>query len=93
MLRDKLDTKELSNETIYLSLYFTKKLNLEDILKICKYYCSGVYLRDFDFSNHKNQIGLVVNFENEKKLNLLIKNLTSKYKGLEINLINKQNII
>ena len=81
-IRSKLDTKELSNETIYLTLYFTKKFNLEDILQ-----------RDFDFSNAKNQIGLIVNFENEKKLNLLIKSLKMKYKDLEINLINKQNII
>jgi len=92
-IRSKLDTKELSNETIYLTLYFTKKFNLEDILQICKNHCTEVYLRDFDFSNAKNQIGLIVNFENEKKLNLLIKSLKIKHKDLEINLINKQNII
>ena len=34
-----------------------------------------------------------VNFENEKKLNSLVKSLKAKYKGLELNLINKQNII
>ena len=43
--------------------------------------------------NSKNHIGLIVNFENEKKLNLLIKSLKIKHKDLEINLINKQNII
>ena len=83
----------MSNETIYLTLYFKKKFNLEEILKICKNHCSEVYLRDFDFSVDKNQIGLIVNFESEKKLNLLIKNLKVKHKDLEINLINKQNII
>lgn len=93
LLRNKFDTKELSNETIYLTLYFKKKFNLEEILKICKNHCSEVYLRDFDFSVDKNQIGLIVNFESEKKLNLLIKNLKVKHKDLEINLINKQNII
>ncbi len=93
LLRNKFDTKELSNETIYLSLYFEKKLNLEEVLQICKNHCSLVYLRDFDFSMTKNQIGLVVNFENQKKLNTLIKSLKSKYKTIEINLINKQNII
>lgn len=93
LIRSRLDTKELSNETIYLNLYFMKKINLEDVLKICKFYCTEVYLRDFDFSNSKNHVGLIVNFENEKKLNLLIKNLKLKYKNLEVNLINKQNII
>ena len=93
LIRSKLDTKELSNETIYLNLYFMKKINLEDVLQICKFYCSEVYLRDFDFSNSKNHVGLILNFENEKKLNLLIKNLKLKYKNLEVNLVNKQNII
>ena len=83
----------MSNETIYLTLYSTKKLNLEEILLICKNFCTEVYLRDFDFSNSKYQIGLIVNFENEKKLNSLVKSLKAKYKGLELNLINKQNII
>ena len=93
LIRSRLDTKELSNETIYLNLYFARKFNLEDILQICKNHCTEVYLRDFDFSNAKNQIGLIVNFDNEKKLNLLIKVLKVKYKDVEINLINKQNII
>ncbi len=93
LIRNKFDTKELSNETIYLNLYFTKKFNLEEILKICKNYCTEVYLRDFDFSNAKNQVGLIVNFDNEKKLNTLIKVLKGKHKDIEINLINKQNII
>jgi len=39
LLRNRLDAKDLSNETIYLSLYFSKKLNLEEILQICKNYC------------------------------------------------------
>jgi len=93
LIRNKFDTKELSNETIYLNLYFTKKFNLEEILKICKNYCTEVYLRDFDFSNAKNQVGLIVNFDNEKKLNTLIKVLKGKHKDIEISLINKQNII
>ena len=93
LIRNKFDTKELSNETIYLNLYFTKKFNLEEILKICKNYCTEVYLRDFDFSNAKNQVGLIVNFDNEKKLNTLIKVLKGKHKDIEISLINKQYII
>tara|TARA_Y100000816_G_scaffold189897_2_gene138348 strand:+ start:2133 stop:2804 length:672 start_codon:yes stop_codon:yes gene_type:complete len=93
LIRSKFDTRELSNETIYLTLYSTKKLNLEEILLICKSFCTEVYLRDFDFSNSKYQIGLIVNFENEKKLNSLVKSLKTKYKDLELNLINKQNII
>ena len=58
LIRSKLDTKELSNETIYLNLYFARKFNLEDILQICKNHCTEVYLRDFDFSNAKKQVPL-----------------------------------
>ncbi len=93
VIKDSFNKKEISNESIYLSLYCTNKLNLEKILNICKNYCTQVYLRDFDLTNNKSQIGLTVNFESEKKLNLLLKSLKSTNKNIEINLINKQNII
>ena len=85
--------KEVSNEAIYLTLNFNGKLDLDKILNLCKNYCSSVYLRDFDLLIDKSQIGLVINFEDSNNIDNLIKEIKYINEKIEINLINKTDII
>ena len=85
--------KEIANESIYLSMHFKGNLDLNKILMICKNNCSSVYLRDFDLVKNSSQIGVIINFDNPKKINLLIKEIKSINRNIDINLINKHNII
>lgn len=85
--------KEIANESIYLSINFKGNLDLNKILMICKNNCSSVYLRDFDLIKNNSQIGVIINFDNPKKISLLIKEIKSINRNIDINLINKHNII
>ena len=85
--------KEIANESIYLSMHFKGNLDLNKILMICKNNCSSVYLRDFDLVKNNSQIGVIINFDNPKKISLLIKEIKSINRNIDINLINKHNII
>ncbi len=85
--------KEVSNEAIYLTLNFNGKLDLDKILNLCKNYCSSVYLRDFDLLIDKSQIGLVINFQDSNNIDNLIKEIKSINDKIEINLINKHDVI
>lgn len=85
--------KEVANESIYLTLNLKGKLDTNQILGICKESCSSVYLRDFDLLVDSSQIGLVVNFDDEKKINQMIEKIKLFNDKIEINLINKQDII
>ena len=64
--------KEVANESIYLTLSLKGKLDTNQILNICKENCSSVYLRDFDLLVDSSQIGLIVNFDDENKINKII---------------------
>ena len=85
--------KEVANESIYLTLNLKGKLDTNQILTICKKNCSSVYLRDFDLLVDSSQIGLVVNFDNENKINKMIEEIRIVNSEIEINLINKHDII
>ena len=85
--------KEVANESIYLTLNLKGKLDTNQILTICKGHCSSVYLRDFDLLVESSQIGLVVNFDDEKKINKMIEEIKLVNSEIEINLINKHDII
>ena len=74
-------------------MHFKGNLDLNKILMICKNNCSSVYLRDFDLVKNSSQIGVIINFDNPKKINLLIKEIKSINRNIDINLINKHNII
>lgn len=94
IVKDKFfGNKEVSSEAIYLTLNYKGKLDLDKILNLCKKYCSSVYLRDFDLLVENSQIGLVINFEETNKIDELIKEIKSIDNQIEINLINKHDII
>ena len=86
-----LTKKEVANEAIYLTLNFKGKLDINHILEICTKHCSSVYLRDFDLLLENTQLGLVVNFDNPKIND--VKNIKDVNDQIEINLINKHDII
>ena len=88
-----LTKKEVANEAIYLTLNFKGKLDINHILEICTKHCSSVYLRDFDLLLENTQLGLVVNFDNPNKINDVVKNIKDVNDQIEINLINKHDII
>mgnify|MGYP006108047523 FL=1 len=85
--------KEVANESIYLTLSLKGKLDTNQILNICKENCSSVYLRDFDLLVDSSQIGLIVNFDDENKINKIIDEIKLVNNQIEINLINKHDII
>ena len=85
--------KEVANESIYLTLSLKGKLDTNQILTICKENCSSVYLRDFDLLVDSSQIGLIVNFDDENKINKIIDEIKLVNNQIEINLINKHDII
>lgn len=85
--------KEVANESIYLTLSLKGKLDTNEILTICKKNCSSVYLRDFDLLVDSSQIGLIVNFDDENKINKIIDEIKLVNNQIEINLINKHDII
>ena len=94
IIKDKfLTKKEVANEAIYLTLNFKGKLDINNILEICSKHCSSVYLRDFDLLLESTQLGLVVNFDNPNKINDVVKNIKNVNDQIEINLINKHDII
>ena len=88
-----LTKKEVANEALYLTLNFKGKLDINHILEICTKHCSSVYLRDFDLLLENTQLGLVVNFDNPNKINDVVKNIKDVNDQIEINLINKHDII
>ncbi len=85
--------KEISNEAIYLTLNFKGKLDLNKILNLCSKHCTSVYLRDFDLLTDNSQIGLVINFDEINKINNLTEEIKSIDSKIEINLINKHDVI
>ena len=85
--------KEVANESIYLTLSLKGKLDTNKILTICKENCSSVYLRDFDLLVDSSQIGLIVNFDDENKINKIIDEIKLVNNHIEINFINKHDII
>tara|TARA_B100000989_G_C19532686_1_gene471027 strand:- start:8823 stop:9497 length:675 start_codon:yes stop_codon:yes gene_type:complete len=92
--KDKFFTdKEISSEGIYITLNYKGKLDINDILSICSKHCSSVYLRDFDLMIENSQVGLVVNFEQPNKIDILVKEIKLINDEIEINLINKSDII
>lgn len=92
--KDKFFTdKEISSEGIYITLNYKGKLDINDILSICSKHCSSVYLRDFDLMIENSQVGLVVNFEQPNKIDVLVKEIKLINDEIEINLINKSDII
>ncbi len=94
IIKDKfLTKKEVASEAIYLTLNFKGKLDINNILEICSKHCSSVYLRDFDLLLESTQLGLVVNFDNPNKINDVVKNIKNVNDQIEINLINKHDII
>jgi len=94
IVKDKFfENKEISDEAIFLNLSINGKLDLNQILNLCTKYCSSVYLRDFDLLTDNTQIGLVVNFDDSKKIDQLIKEIKLIDEKIEINLINKKDII
>ena len=84
--------KEVSNEAIYLNLSYKGELNLNQILGLCGKLCSSVYLRDFDLLKDSTQIGLI-NFEKTNKIDELLKEIKNINQNIEINLINKNDIL
>ena len=94
VVKDKFfQNKEISDEAIFLNLRINGKLDLNQILNLCTKHCSSVYLRDFDLLTDNTQIGLVVNFDDSKKIDQLIKEIKLIDEKIEINLINKKDII
>ena len=94
VLKEKFfNEKEISNEAIYLTLNLKGKLDLNTILSLCSKHCSTVYLRDFDLLTDNSQIGLVINFDKIENVNNLTKEIKLNDKNIEINLINKHDVI
>jgi|TARA_B100000795_G_C22781108_1_gene432342 hypothetical protein len=94
LIKEKIfKNKEVANESIYLTLNLKGKLDTNQILNICKENCSSVYLRDFDLLVESSQIGLIVNFDDENKINKIIEEIRLVNSEIEINLINKHDII
>ena len=94
LIKEKIfKNKEVANESIYLTLNLKGKLDTNQILNICKENCSSVYLRDFDLLAESSQIGLIVNFDDENKINKIIEEIRLVNSKIEINLINKHDII
>lgn len=94
LIKEKIfKNKEVANESIYLTLNLKGKLDTNQILNICKENCSSVYLRDFDLLVESSQIGLIVNFDDENKINKIIEEIKLVNSKIEINLINKHDII
>ena len=94
IFKDKfLNSKEIANEAIYLTINYNGKLDLNSILQTCSKHCSSLYLRDFDLLTDNTQIGLVVNFSEPKKIDELIKDVKSINEKIEINFVNKHDII
>ena len=85
--------KEISSEAIYLTLNYKGKLDLNEILNLCSKYCTSVYLRDFDLLVDNTQVGLIINFEDTKKVNDLTNEIKLIDSKIEINLINKHDVI
>ena len=85
--------KEISNEAIYLTLNYKGKLDLNEILNLCSKYCTSVYLRDFDLLVDNTQVGLIINFDDTKKVNDLSNQIKLIDNKIEINLINKHDVI
>jgi hypothetical protein len=94
ILKEKLlNTKEVANEAIYLTINYKGKLDLNLILQVGSKHCSSLYLRDFDLLKDNTQIGLVVNFSESKKIDDLIKDIKLINEQIEINFVNKHDII
>ncbi len=94
VLKEKFfNEKEISNEAIYLTLNLKGKLDLNTILSLCSKHCSTVYLRDFDLLTDNSQIGLVINFDKIENVNNLTKEINLLNDKIEINLINKHDVI
>ena len=85
--------KEISSEAVYLTLNYKGKLDLNEILNLCSKYCTSVYLRDFDLLVDNTQLGLVINFDETKKVNDLTNEIKLIDNKIEINLINKHDVI
>jgi len=85
--------KEISSEAIYLTLNYKGKLDLNEILSLCSKYCTSVYLRDFDLLVDNSQVGLIINFDDTKKVNDLTNQIKLIDNKIEINLINKHDVI
>ena len=94
ILKEKLfNIKTVANEAIYLTLNYKGKLDLNKILQVASKHCSSLYLRDFDLLKDNTQIGLVVNFSDSKQIDNLIKEIKSNNEQIEINFVNKHDII
>ena len=66
---------------------------MNEILSLCSKYCTSVYLRDFDLLVDNTQVGLIINFDDTKKVNDLTNQIKLIDNKIEINLINKHDVI
>lgn len=84
---------QLASEAVYLTINYKGKLDINTILELCSKHCSSVYLRDFDLLEDSTQVGLVINFIESNKINELISDIKIVNEKIEINFVNKQDII
>ena len=82
--------KSIEQEDMFCTISLNKRFILEKLLGILKKHSNYLFLRDFDITDEFSQVGVIINFNNSKDINLLSTELNNTYPGVNIKFLNKQ---